>query len=68
MRPLRAAVEVPASIEAVIADYAARVFARTGSSRSQSTSANERLGLPVCKVYAPRLRMFSDSKMTRPGR
>jgi YcaO-like protein with predicted kinase domain len=68
MRPLRAAVEVPASIEAVIADYAARVFARTGVEPFAVDLSHERLGLPVCKVYAPRLRMFSDSKMTRPGR
>ncbi|WP_432967395.1 YcaO-like family protein [Dactylosporangium sp. CA-233914] len=68
MRPLRPAPPVPSSIEAVIADYAARVFARTGIEPFAVDLTHEALGLPVCKVYAPRLRMFQDSKVTRPGR
>ena len=68
MRALRPSPPLPDSIDAVIADYAARVLARTGVEPFVLDLTHEELGLPVCKVYAPRLRMFQDSKVTRPGR
>ncbi|MEV4708491.1 YcaO-like family protein [Actinoplanes sp. NPDC049316] len=68
MRPLRAAPDLPDSIGDVITDYATRVLRRTGIEPFAVDLTHAELGLPVCKVYAPRLRMFHDSKVTRPGR
>jgi YcaO-like protein with predicted kinase domain len=67
MRPLRPSPLPPDSIDAVIADYAARVLARTGIEPFVLDLTHEEIGLPVVKVYAPRLRMFQDSKVTRPN-
>ncbi|GAA1762907.1 YcaO-like family protein [Luedemannella helvata] len=66
LRALRPSPALPESIDEVIADYAARVLARTGVEPFVIDLTHADLGLPVCKVYAPRLRMFQDSKVTRP--
>ncbi|GAA2514242.1 YcaO-like family protein [Winogradskya consettensis] len=68
IRPLRPSPELPDSIDEVITDYATRVYARTGVEPFVVDLTHEELGLPVCKVYAPGLRMFQDSKVSRPGR